>query len=117
MRKIYHLKTCNTNQRIIKELGGLEGFEFQNIKDKNIEAKTLDAVAKKVGSYEAIFSRRAQKFRTMGLANKKLTENDYRKLILEEYTFLKRPVIIADDEVFVGNAKSEVQRAKEYLEV
>ena len=117
MRKIYHLKTCNTNQRIIKELGGLKGFEFQNIKEKNIEPKTLDMIAKKLGSYEAIFSRRAQKYRTMELAKKKLTEKDYRKLILEEYTFIRRPVIIADDEVFVGNAPSEVQRAKEYLGV
>ena len=42
------------------------------------------------GSYEALFSRRAMKFRSMGLADKTLTEQDYRQLILDEYTFLKR---------------------------
>lgn len=112
MRKIYHLSTCSTCQRIIKELGGLKGFEFQNIKEENIEPAVLDRLAKKVGSYEALFSRRAMKYKSLGLNEKTLTEKDYRKWILNEYTFLKRPVIIIDDEVFVGNAPSEVQRAK-----
>jgi arsenate reductase len=115
MRKIFHLSTCNTCQRIIKELDGLNGFEFQNIRERNIDAKTLDALAKKVGSYEALFSRRAIKFKSLGLNNKKLTEKDYRKWILAEYTFLKRPVIIIDKEVFVGNAKQEIARAKTHL--
>ena len=109
MKKIYHLSTCKTNQRIIKELGGLEGFDFQDIKEKNIEPKTLDMVAKKIGSYEDVFSRRAMKFRSMGLADKKLTEKDYRQLILDEYTFLKRPVIIVDDQVFAGSTKAAVK--------
>jgi len=112
MRKIYHLSTCNTNQRIIKELGGLKGFEFQNIREKNIEPAVLDKLAKKMGSYTALFSRRAQKFRTMGLKDKKLSEKDIRKLILEEYTFLKRPVIVDGDNVYVGNAASVVNEAK-----
>ena len=64
-----------------------------------------------VGSYEALFSRRSMKFRPMGLHEKQLTEKDYRKLILEEYTFLKRPVIVIDDKVFVGNAKAVVEAA------
>lgn len=115
MRKIYHLSTCNTCQKIIKELGGLKGFEFQNIKDQNIEPEVLDKLAKKVGSYEDLFSRRAMKYRSLGLNEKKLSEKDYRKWILKEYTFLKRPVIVIDNEVFVGNAPSEVKCAKQFL--
>lgn len=112
---IYHLSTCNTCQRIIKELNGLEGFEHQNIREKNISAAELDRIARKVGSYEALFSRRAMKFRSLGLKDKKLTEKDYRKLMLEEYTFLKRPVIVFGTEVFVGNAKSVVAQAKQAI--
>ena len=115
MKKIYHLSTCNTNQRIIKELDGLKGFEFQNIREKNIEPEVLDSLAKKMGSYVCLFSRRAQKFKSMGLKDKNLSEKDIRKLILEEYTFLKRPVIIDGDNVFVGNAKSVVEEAKRYI--
>ena len=113
MQKIYHLSTCDTCQRIIKELDlKNRDFEFQDIKSENISAEQLDAVHSKVGSYEALFSKRAMKFRSMGLNEMNLAEADYRKYILEEYTFLKRPVIWVGDEVFVGNAKKTVEAAK-----
>ena len=115
MRKIYHLSSCSTCQRIIKELGGLEDFQMQNIKEEKIKAKQIDEMKKMAGSYEALFSRRSMKYRPMGLHEKEISEKEYRKLILEEYTFLKRPVIIIDDEIFVGNAKKIVAAAKEKL--
>jgi arsenate reductase len=116
MRKIHHLSTCDTCQRIIKELELKDkGFEFQDIKTENITANELDAAKEKVGSYEALFSKRAQKFRKLGLNEMKLTEADYRKYILEEYTFLKRPFIWIGDEVFVGNAKKTIEAAKAVL--
>ena len=115
MRKIYHLANCNTCQRIIKELNGGEGFDLQNIKEDKMTAEQLAFMAEKAGSYEALFSRRAMKYKSMGLKEKTLTEADYKKLILEEYTFLKRPVIIIDEAVFVGNAKKVVQAAVEKL--
>ena len=52
----------------------------------------------------------------MGLKDKNLSEKDYSALILEEYTFLKRPVILIDDEIFVGNSKKVVAAAKAKLE-
>ena len=113
--KIYHLSTCNTCQKIIAELGA-ENFELQNIKEKNIDAKTLDWIAKKMGSYESIFSRRAMKYRSMGLNEMDLSEKDYRKYMLEEYTFLKRPFVIIGDEVFVGNTKKAIAEAKAALD-
>ena len=116
MRKILHLSTCNTCQRIINELSlEAHGFEFQDIKTENISAAELDAVKEKVGSYEALFSKRAMKYRSMGLNEMELSEEDYRKYILEEYTFLKRPVIWVDDEVFVGNSKKVVAAAAEKI--
>jgi arsenate reductase-like glutaredoxin family protein len=33
--------------------------------------------------------------------------------MLQEYTFLKRPFIILDGQVFVGNSKKTVEAAKE----
>ena len=115
MKKIYHLSTCNTCQRIIGELNNGEGFELQDIKVKNIEPETLDFLKEQAGSYEALFSRRAMKYRSMGLNEMKLTEADYRRYILEEYTFLKRPVVIIDGEAFIGNAKKTVAAAKAKL--
>jgi arsenate reductase-like glutaredoxin family protein len=111
MKKIFYLKSCSTNQRILKELN-LEGVELQNIKEENIDEKTLNFLKSKMGSYEALFSRKAMKFRTMGLNEMNLTEADYKKYMLEEYTFLKRPFMINEDEVFIGNSKNVVEEAK-----
>lgn len=116
MRKIYHLSSCSTCQRIIKELGLEErDFEMQDIKQQNISAEALDAIKDKVGSYEALFSKRAMKFRSMGLDKMDLTEQDYRRYMLEEYTFLKRPFILIGDAVFIGNAKSTVAEVAKLL--
>lgn len=113
MRKIFHLSSCNTNQRILKELNVGNDVELQDIKQKNIDEKMLDFIKEKVGSYEQLFSKRAMKYRSMGLNKMDLSEADYKKHMLEEYTFLKRPFIILEDEVFVGNAKKTVEAAKE----
>ena len=81
MKKIYHLKSCSTNVRILKELN-LEGVELQNIKEENIDEKTLDFLKEKVGSYEALFSKKAMKYRSMGLNEMVLTEQDYKKVYI-----------------------------------
>ena len=112
MKKVYHLSSCNTNQKILKEINFGDEVELQDIKKENIDAKTLDFIKEKVGSYEDLFSKRAMKYRSMGLNEMDLTDTDYRKYMLEEYTFLKRPFIILDNEVFVGNAKKTVEAAK-----
>lgn len=115
MRKIYHLSTCNTCQRIIAELKGGAGFELQDIKTERITPGQIDEMKAMAGSYEALFSRRAMKYRSMGLDKQDLSEQDYRRLILEEYTFLKRPVILIDGEIYVGNSKKVVDAAKSKL--
>jgi len=111
MRKIYHLATCSTCKRVITSLNNGAGFEFQNIKVDSINEDQLDSLKDIAGSYEALFSRRAMKYRSLGLGDKNLTESDYRQLILDEYTFLKRPVVIIDDQLFIGSSKKVVESA------
>ena len=115
MKKIYHLGSCSTCKRILKELEPLDGVELQEIKSEDITPEQLEQMAALSGSYESLFSRRAMLFRQRGLHEKDLSENDYKDLILEHYTFLKRPVVVLDDRIFVGNSKKTVQAAKEAL--
>ena len=115
MKKIYHLSNCTTCQRILKELKPGKEIEIQEIKTQPITPAQIDEMKKLSGSYESLFSRVALKYRSMGLNNMKLTEKDYRKYILEEYTFLRRPVTIAGDKIFVGNAPKVIAAAKEAL--
>ena len=116
MKKIYHLATCTTCQAILKDVQADEArCELQDIKTEKITAGQLDEMKKMAGSYEALFSRRALKYKELGLKDKQLGENDYRNYILEEYTFLKRPVAIIGNTIFVGNDKKTVLALKQTL--
>lgn len=118
MNKIWYLSTCDTCTRIIKELDlKNKNFEFQDIKKENISENELDEISKSSGlSYSELFNKRAQKYTKTSLKETLISEEDFKKAILEEYTFLKRPVILVDGEYFVGNSKKEVVKAKEKLE-
>jgi len=107
MKKIYHLKTCDTCRRLLKEMD-TSGYVLQEIKTEPITVKQLDELYALTNSYEVLFSRRSKKYKQMDLKNQVLTEQDYKQLILDEYTFLKRPVIINNNEVYVGNTKKRV---------
>jgi len=107
MKKIYHLKTCDTCRRILKEMD-TSGFILQEIKTEPITVKQLDELFALTQSYEVLFSRMAKKYKEMDLKSQRLSEKDYRQLILDEYTFLKRPVIVNENEVYVGNKKKRV---------
>lgn len=114
MKKVYFLSSCSTCARIIKELQlEKKGFKFQDIKTEKITAPQLAEMKDKTGSYEALFSRVALKYKS--LDPKPSSENEYKKLILEEYTFLKRPVIFIGEEIFVGNSPKNVVAAKAAL--
>lgn len=107
MKKIYYLKTCDTCRRILKEMD-TSNYILQEIKTEPITVNQLEELYNLTNSYEVLFSKRAKKYKQMDLKNQNLTEKDYRQLILDEYTFLKRPVIVNEKEVFVGNTKKQV---------
>ncbi|HCK21407.1 MAG TPA: arsenate reductase [Bacteroidetes bacterium] len=110
--KVYYLSSCDTCARIMKEVDvAAYPFELQDIKSEKITAAQLDEMARlaalqnpKIPPYESLFSKIAMKYRSMGLNKMTLSESDYRNYILEEYTFLKRPVFIIDDTLYIGNA-------------
>jgi arsenate reductase len=93
----------------MRELNLPATVNLREIKSQPLSAEEVDRIAKKAGSYEAIFSKRARLFRSLGLHEKELNEDDYRKYLLEDYTFLKRPVLETDQSVVVGNSKKSVE--------
>lgn len=116
MKRIYYLSTCSTCKKILEETNAVgKGFALQDIKKEKITPEQLDQMKEMTGSYESLFSRRSQKYRPMGLDERDLTEEEYRSLILEEYTFLKRPVTIAGKKIFVGNDKKTVEALKNFV--
>ena len=114
-RKVYHLSTCSTCQRILKELEIGDDMVQQDIKTEKITEAQIEEMHTLAGSYEALFSRKAMKYRSMNLGAQNLGEADYKRLIMEEYTFLKRPVFIIDGQIFIGNAKKTVEAVRAAL--
>lgn len=98
--------------RIIEELDLPEGFAFQDIKNEAITEAQIEEMRALTDSYESLFSKRARLYKELDLKNKSLSETDYKNYILEHYTFLKRPVILHKDQVFIGNSKKTVEAAK-----
>lgn len=113
--KIFHLATCKTCQRVLKEIRPSAEFSLQDVKSDPITVSQLEKLKQKAGSFEALFSRRSRKFHLWGLHKKNLTEDDMRDLILQDYTFLKRPIIVVGDHIFIGSRKATMVAAKKLL--
>ena len=114
MKRIFYLSTCDTCKRILSNWN-TNGIELQDIKTEPMTAEQVDQMIALAGSAEAVFSKRARKYKELGLKDKSLSEADIRQLIIEEYTFLKRPVLVLNDQIFVGNSKKVVEAAAEAL--
>ncbi|MDC6350993.1 hypothetical protein PP178_05470 [Zeaxanthinibacter sp. PT1] len=115
MKTIFHLSSCDTCKRILGEIGPTPGFTLQDIRTEAVSAAQLETMHSLSGSYEALFNKRARLYKERGLNQQQLGEEDYKKLLLEHYTFLKRPVIVGKDQIFAGNSKKTVAQAKEFL--
>ena len=115
MKKFYYLSTCNTCQRILKELDLPAEVKLQDIKEFPLLEGDVEQLKELSGSYESLFSKRAKLYQERGLKNKDLSEEDYKELLLEHYTFLKRPVLVLEDRIFIGNSGKTVEAAKAHL--
>lgn len=110
MKKIYYLKTCDTCKKIISQINNLERFELQNIKENPVTESQLNDLKTLSGSYETLFNKRAQLYKQLELKDKNLQEVDYQKYLLEHYTFLARPVILFDNQIFIGNSTKIIEK-------
>lgn len=119
MKKIYYLSTCSTCKRILKELAdagaNIDSMELVNVKTNPLSEGEVDELKALSGSYESIFSKKSMKYKALGLADKNLTELDYKQYLMQDYTFLKRPVFIFDDYIFVGNSKKVIRELTIFL--
>jgi arsenate reductase len=112
---IYYLASCDTCRKIIKSLPKEHDFKFHDIKQDPITVAELEKMRELSGSYKALFSKKAQLYKSMDLKNKSLTEDDYKKYILEHYTFLSRPVFIIKDKIYIGNTQQNMLQVMKAL--
>jgi arsenate reductase (glutaredoxin) len=110
----YYLKSCDTCQKILRSLPQ-EKLILINIKDTPLDEKDLEQLKMKAGTYQALFNTKAQLLKSLAPEDKPVNEEDFRKLLLEHYTYLKRPVALIRDQIFIGNAVDTTTNLAEYL--
>ena len=116
MRIFYYLSSCDTCKRIAKELE-LDNTILQiDIKKNPLSHSEIETIYKIVGNYEDLINKRSQIYKQRKLKDQNLKEKDYKNLLLEHYTFLKRPVLLYDSHSFIGNASKTTAAAKIFLD-
>ena len=116
MKKVFYLNTCDTCRKILAQFD-LTDWELREIKKQPVTSEELEEMYKLTKSYEALFSTKSTQIKLRGLDVKSLEEKDFKELILDHYTFLKRPVFMTDKEIFVGNDKKNVEALQSFFGV
>lgn len=114
MKKVFYLKTCDTCRKIIGQ-HDTRDWEMREIKIDPITADEVEDMYKLAGSYEALFNKKSNQIKLQELDPKALKEEDYKELLLDHYTFLKRPVFLTENEIFIGSDKANLGKLKEYF--
>ena len=114
MKKVFYLKTCDTCLKILKKYS-LKDWELREIKINPISTEELEQMYKLAGSYEALFNKKSNQIKLRELNLKTMTEEDFKELILDHYTFLKRPVFMTDKEIFIGNEKANLEALRRFF--
>ena len=107
---VYWLPYCTTCQKAVAYLHekGVPIRSFRDLKAQPLEQAEVRDLARKVGGVEALFSRRAMKYRQLGLHEKELSEDEMARWMADEYTFVTRPVIVRGDRATAGFSAKRV---------
>ena len=105
----YGLPDCSTCRKALRRLEyhSVLDAKLRNIKDEPLSRLEIEKLANMLGGAENLFSRRAVKYRELGLRDKTLSENEMLDLMADEYTFLKRPILVAGDTAIAGFFEKE----------
>jgi len=112
MNKLYYLSSCSTCKRIINQWSLNESINRVDLKKNPLDEKQLNELFEITYSYEALFNKRAQLLKKLNLNFNILKENDFKKLLLTHYSFLKRPVLLLNNKIYIGNSQKTVEEAE-----
>ncbi|MFW2135873.1 arsenate reductase family protein [Chryseobacterium sp. TY4] len=115
MKKVFYLKTCGTCKKIMAEFD-LSDWELREIKSAPVTKEELTEMYNLTKSYEALFSKKSTQIKAREIDVKTLGEKDFKDLILDHYSFLKRPVFITEKDIFAGSDKKNVENLKAFFE-
>jgi arsenate reductase len=109
-----YLKTCDICRKILAAINLPDHYTLREIKSSPLNADEIEFLGKRQGSYLDLVNRRAQKFKVEPYNSIELNEESAKNLLAEDYTFLKRPILVTDEKLVAGNGKSEIELMKQY---
>ena len=104
---VYGLPHCSTCMKAVQHLEGrgVHVGRFHDLKTQPLPAEKIRELAERVGGVEKLFSRRARKYRALGLHEREeIPEEEMLRLMQEEYTFITRPVVVLGKRAVAGFA-------------
>lgn len=114
MQKVFYLKTCGTCTKILKKFD-LSDWELRELKTSPLTQNELAEMYQRTNSYVALFSRRSTQIKLREIDVNSLEEEDFKTLLLDHYSFLKRPVFLTDDQIFIGNEKKNIENLEQFF--
>lgn len=115
MKVLFYLSTCNTCKRIMAHWNLPDDVEIIDLKKAPITSIQLDYLRSLVSNYRELLNGRSLILRKRNIQANELSETQIRNLILDHYTLLRRPILIYDQHIFVGNNPSIVTKATKFL--
>ena len=100
----YWLSNCSTCQKAKGwlERRGVKVANFRDIKEEPLTRKEVEGLVKMLGGPAELFSKRAIKYREMKLNEREVPPAEMLDLMTDEYTFLKRPIMVIGKHATAG---------------
>ena len=104
MMTLYWMPNCSTCQKADAYLRENDRVlaNYRDIKAEPLSRGEVEQLANAVGGIGELFSRRARKYRSMGLHERDLSHEEMLDLMADEYTFIKRPVLVRGEDAIAG---------------
>lgn len=94
--------------RILKELDLPKETLLQDVKQQPISPSQLQDLFDITQSYEALINKRSKVYAALKKEGTVFDEVLFKKLLLTEYSCLKRPILLWNGHYLIGNAKNTV---------
>lgn len=116
MKKVFYLGNCTTCKRIMEKYN-LEGWVKRELKKEPISQEELSKLYALSGSYQALFSKKSTQIKQRNIDVSSLSEEDFKSLILDHYSFLKRPVFVTENQIFIGSDKNTIEQLDNFFNI
>lgn|SRR5690606_38638826 len=109
---LYWLPNCSTCQKAVRWLDrrGIQVMNFRDIKEDRLSREEVEKLVEMAGEPADLFSKRAIKYREMKLNEREVSREEMLDLMTDEYTFIKRPVMVIGNAAVAGFFERSFER-------